>query len=176
MKTWYLKLHRWVALLFAAPLAVVIVTGLVLSVEPGLVDRAIEPGSLTLAKVQTLLDRYDPDGRVRALSFRSFDRTLSFGAGFGGGTTVNVDSGEQVAGPSTLARVLGTARRMHETLLLDAGWLVTASTVAMLVLCGLGVLMGWPRIRNNLSGWHKAIAWGTLPLIVLSLLTAPLMT
>src|ERR1043166_2740179 len=41
----------------------------------------------------------------------------------------------------------------------------------MLALALLGVLMGWPRIRNTLAGWHKAIAWGLLPLIVLSPLT-----
>ena len=60
---------------------------------------------------------------------------------------------------------------MHETLLIDAGWLVIASTVAMLVLALLGVLMGLPRLENTLSGWHKAMAWGLLPLIVLSPLT-----
>ena len=60
---------------------------------------------------------------------------------------------------------------MHETLLLDAGWLVIGSTVAMLVLAVLGVLMGLPRFENTLSGWHKALAWGLLPLIVLSPLT-----
>lgn len=34
MTYWLLKLHRWLALLFALPLAVLIVTGLILSVEP----------------------------------------------------------------------------------------------------------------------------------------------
>jgi PepSY-associated transmembrane protein len=43
-------------------------------------------------------------------------------------------------------------------------------TVAM-----LGMLMGWPRFGNTLAGWHKAIAWGLLPLIVLSPLTGLLM-
>jgi uncharacterized iron-regulated membrane protein len=62
-------------------------------------------------------------------------------------------------------------RRMHETLLIDAGWLVIASTVAMLALALLGVLLGWPRFANTLPGWHKAMAWGLLPLIVLSPLT-----
>ncbi|MGE3918056.1 MAG: PepSY domain-containing protein, partial [Hyphomicrobiaceae bacterium] len=34
MKPWLLKLHRWLALVFAAPLAVVVGTGLILSFEP----------------------------------------------------------------------------------------------------------------------------------------------
>lgn len=45
----------------------------------------------------------------------------------------------------------------------------------MLLLPVLGVLMGWPRFANSLAGWHKAIAWGLLPLIVLSPLTGVLM-
>jgi PepSY-associated transmembrane protein len=45
----------------------------------------------------------------------------------------------------------------------------------MLVLACLGVLMGWPRLSNSLSGWHKAMAWGLLPLIILSPLTGLLL-
>jgi hypothetical protein len=50
-------------------------------------------------------------------------------------------------------------------------WLVSASTFAMLVIMILGIGMGWPRLRNTLSGWHKGAAWFTLPLILLSPLT-----
>ena len=31
--------------------------------------------------------------------------------------------------------------------------------------------MGLPRLRNTLSGWHKGMAWFTLPLVLLSPLT-----
>jgi hypothetical protein len=41
----------------------------------------------------------------------------------------------------------------------------------MLVLIVFGVLMGLPRLRNSLSGWHKGTAWVLLPLVVLSPLT-----
>jgi uncharacterized iron-regulated membrane protein len=66
-------------------------------------------------------------------------------------------------------------RQVHERLIFDLGWLVIASSYAMLVLVLLGVLMGWPRIRNTVAGWHKAMAWGVLPLIVLSPLTGLLL-
>ncbi len=175
MKAWFLKFHRWLALIFAAPLAVVIVTGLILSFEPWLVTGAIEPDSLSPQKVQALLSQHDPNGQARALVYRSYDGTLTLGAGRGGGTTVDVASGEVAPGPSTLASVMGTMRGLHERLLLDAGWLVIASTAAMLVLVLLGGLMGWPRFANTLGGWHKAMAWGLLPLTVLSPLTGLLM-
>lgn len=171
MKIWLLKLHRWVALIFALPLLFVLGTGLILSFEPWLVVRAIEPGMLTAAKIESLLARHDPAGQARAIIYRSYDNTLTIGAGRGGGTVVDVKTGEALPGPSALANALVTMRRLHETLLIDAGWLVVASTIAMLALAVLGVLMGWPRFANSLSGWHKAMAWGLLPLIVLSPLT-----
>ncbi len=175
MKSWWLKLHRWAALLFALPLAVVLGTGLVLSFEPWLVTGAIEPGSISPARLETLLSRHDPTGQARSLTYRSYDGTLTIGAGRGGGMSVDVASGEAVAGLSTLASLLVTTRRLHETLLIDAGWLVTASTIAMLLLAALGIFMGWPRFANTLAGWHKAMAWGLLPLIVLSPLTGLLL-
>jgi uncharacterized iron-regulated membrane protein len=175
MKAWLLKLHRWVALLFALPLVFVLGTGLILSFEPWLVVRAIEPGSLTPATIQGLLSRHDPGGLARAIVHRSYDKTLTISAGRGGGTIVDVVAGQALPEPSALASFLLTMRRMHERLLIDAGWLVVASTVAMLMLALLGVLMGLPRIANTLPGWHKATAWGLLPLIVLSPLTGLLL-
>lgn len=171
MKAVLLRLHRWVALVFALPLLVVLVTGLILSAEPSIVVGAIKPGTLTAAKVEELLARHDAKAQARGIVHRSYDGTLTIGAGRGGGTVVDVATGEARGGPSGLANLLGTTRRLHETFLVDAGWLVTASTVAMLVLAALGVAMGLPRWSNTLAGWHKIVAWGLLPLVVLSPLT-----
>ena len=175
MKAWFFKFHRWLALAFALPLAAVILTGLVLSFEPWLVTRAIQPGSLNAEKIQALLSQHDPSGRARALTYRSYDRTLTLGAGRGGGVVFDIVTGQAQPRPSDLVTLLGRARGLHEALLLDAGWLVIVSTVAMLVMILLGVLMGLQRLANTLAGWHKAMAWGLLPLIVLSPLTGLLM-
>jgi len=171
MKPWILRCHRWTALAFALPLLFVLVTGLILSFEPWLVVRAIAPGSVTPDRIEALLREHDPKGQARALVYRSYDDTLTIAAGRTSATVVNVETGVALPGPSALASALLTARRMHETLLVDAGWLVIASTAAMLALALLGVLMGWPRLANTLQGWHKAMAWGLLPLSVLSPLT-----
>jgi uncharacterized iron-regulated membrane protein len=175
MKAWLLRLHRWMALLFALPLIVVIITGFVLSFEPWLVTRAIEPGSLSPQKVQALLSQHDPSGQAHAHVYRSYDHTLTLGSGRDGGIVVDAVTGQVQPGPSTLAIVMGTTRGLHETLLINVGWLVIASTAAMLVIALLGMLMGLPRFANTLAGWHKATAWGLLPLIVLSPLTGLLM-
>jgi uncharacterized iron-regulated membrane protein len=137
--------------------------------------RAITPGALTVSKIEALLNQHDPDGKARSLVYRSYDGTLTISAGRGGGTVVGVASGQELAGPSALANLLVTARRMHERLLIDAGRLVIASSVVMLVLAVLGILMGLPRFANTLSGWHKAMAWCVLPLIILSPLTGLLL-
>lgn len=171
MNALLLKLHRWVALVFALPLFLVIGTGLILSFEPWIVIRSIEPNSLTSAGIEKLLSQHDPAGQARGIVFRSYDKTLTIGGGRAGGKVVDVATGNVLPGPSALANALVTMRRAHETLLYELGWLVIASTVVMLVLIVLGVLMGWPRLSNSLAGWHKATAWGLLPLIVLSPLT-----
>lgn len=170
MNLWLLRLHRWTALVLAVPLAVVLVTGLILSFEPWLVTRAIKPGGLTAERIEALIAQHDPRREATALAHRSYDGTLVIG-GRRGGIIVDSATGEALPGLSGMASFLLTSRRMHETLLIDAGWLVVASTIGMLVLALLGVLMGLPRWSNTLSGWHKAIAWALLPLVVLSPLT-----
>jgi len=154
----------------------VLCTGLILSFEPWLVTRAITSGALGIAKIEALLSQHDPEGKAKALVYRSYDGTLTINGLRGNGIVIDVASGQELAGPSSLANLLTTARRMHERLLIDAGWLVIASSVVMLVLAVLGILMGLPRFANTLSGWHKAMAWGVLPLIVLSPLTGLLLT
>ena len=167
-----LRLHRWVSLTFMLPLAAVIATGLVLSLEPVAHQAAIQPGTLSAQRVGDLLARHDPGGQARALTLRPYDGLLVIGgARPGPPLAVSLDTGEEVRGGSSWSDVFLAARRLHETLLLDLGWLVIASTFAMLALAALGVLMGLPRLRNTLAGWHKAVAWGLLPLLVASPLT-----
>lgn len=175
MKPWWLRLHRWLALIFALPLIVVMVTGLILSFEPAAVTAAIRPGTLTEAKLIDLIGRYDPSGKAGAISYRSYDNTLSIG-GRGNATLIDGATGERQTNTSTLADVFGTSRRIHEHLVFDGPWLVVTSSVAMLVMFAFGLLMGWPRISNSLAGWHKAVAWGLLPLLILSPLTGVLMS
>jgi uncharacterized iron-regulated membrane protein len=173
VKAWFLKLHRWIALVFALPLLFVLGSAVILAFEPWVVGAAIEPGALTPAKIEALLAEHDPGGQARGLVFRTYDKTLTIGAGRGTtpGTVVDITTGKVQPAQSALTNVFVNARRIHERLAIDARWVVTASTVVMLVLAALGVLLGLPRLQNTLSGWHKGMAWGLLPLVVLSPLT-----
>jgi uncharacterized iron-regulated membrane protein len=173
IKAYALRFHRWITLLFAIPLIVVIVTGLILSFEP-LAQQAALDRPLTKADMLDYLAAHDPQGKATGLSIRAYEHTLTIaGVGEDGETEIDLSTGEVLDddGGFAWSDVFRTARRLHETLLLDMGWLVTASTYAMLGIAALGLLMGLPRLRNTLGGWHNLAAWGVLPLVVISPLT-----
>lgn len=164
-----LKLHRWISLVFALPLLLIIVTGLILAVEPMVQAESIRPGSVDATRVAALVQRYDPDGKARGVFLDSASGRLRLQ-----GTSapeIDLSTGEAATTPSRLTDFFFWARRTHHHLL-DMEWLITASTIAMTLAMVLGVLMGLPRLRNSLSGWHKGAAWLTLPVILLSPLSA----
>lgn len=169
-KNLLLKLHRWITLVFALPLAVVIVTGLILSFEPAVISWSVEADSTTTENLTAALAKFDPDGKARGVFLRNYAGTASI-LSAQGPIHVDLATNSRIDNPGALATLFSTSRGLHEKLLLDLGWLVSASTIAMLVLSVLGILMGWPRLRNSLSGWHKGTAWILLPLVVLSPLT-----
>jgi hypothetical protein len=174
-KMWLLRIHRWVALALSIPLAVLIVTGLILSVEPIVIDTAARPVSAD--QLNAVLAQHDPDGKARTLMLRSYAGTVSIGGAQRGDGLVNVDlaSNQRVDSAGALPDFFLASRRLHEHLIEGFGWLVTTSTIAMLGLILLGTLMGWPKLRNTLSGWHKGAGWLLLPLLILSPLTGLLM-
>lgn len=172
MKPILLRLHRWLTLIFAVPLAVVLVTGLILSFEPIAYDRALTGRSVSLALVEAALQRHDPQAKANTIAIRAYEGTAVISQGRGrAAAAVRVDlaTGEAIAPDRRLlSDLMMTSRRLHESLLLDLKWLVDVTTIALLVSMLLGLSMGWPWFRNSLGGWHRTIAWGLLPLLVLS--------
>lgn len=161
-----LKLHRWTTLIFALPLLALIVTGTILSFEPMAQYAGIRPQSVDAARIVELLKRHDREGRATGISINSAEQSLTLRrAG-----TLSIASGDPVASPSPVAGLFLWARVTHEKLL-GQSWLVTSSTIALVAIMSIGVLMGLPRLRNTLSGWHKGAAWFTLPIILASPLT-----
>lgn len=168
VKSLLLKFHRWISLVFALPLLAIILTGLILSFEPAVQVGAIKPQSVDAMRVIELIRQYDPDGKARGVSINSAEHRIALQ----GADAVEIDlaSGAKVTEQAALPALFLWARRNHERLL-GQSWLVISSTIGMVVIMGLGILLGLPRLRNSLSGWHKGTAWFTLPLIVLSPLT-----
>lgn len=173
-KPYLLRLHRWMTLVFSIPLAILIVTGLILAFEPVALTSGFKPDSLSAARVTTLLDQYDPAGKATGVILRAYENRLTInGAGVSGKADVILSTGAAVddSGTLRLSDVFMASRRLHEHFLSEQRWVVTAATIAMIVLMLLGVLMGWPRLRNSISGWHQGVAWFGLPLAVLSPIT-----
>jgi uncharacterized iron-regulated membrane protein len=173
LKYWLLRLHRWTTLVFALPLATLIVTGLILSFEPVVQVAGVRPGTVTTASLEALLAKFDPEGKARSISLRAYENRLSI-SGVRPEDDIDVDirTGAELTEDGTVSNWFYYSRVIHEHLITDVGGLVVQlSTIAMLVLIALGIAMGWPRIANTVSGWHKAIAWGLLPLLILSPLT-----
>jgi len=162
------KLHRWTSLVFALPLLAIILTGFILSFEPMVQHYGATSHSVDATRVVDLIKRYDPDGKARGVFINAAAQRLRFQGP--GALQIDLLSGEPVAPGPDLADVIVWARFTHERLLRQQ-WLVIASTIAMLTVMLLGIAMGWPRLRNNLAGWHKGAAWFALPLIVLCPLT-----
>jgi uncharacterized iron-regulated membrane protein len=170
LQLWLLRLHRWITLTLSIPLAVLILTGLVLSFEPMVQQHAHAP--LAAETLDAVLTKHDPTGSARTLVVRGYAGVVSIsGARRGDAIHIDLATNERVASPGAVAEIFTASRRLHETLLLDLGWLVTASTIALLMLIAIGIAMGWPRLRNTLSGWHKGVGWFLLPLLILSPLT-----
>lgn len=173
MKPLLLRLHRWITLVFAIPLAVVIITGLILSFEPIVQDATTRGTSLPAEKIVALLDKHDPEGKARGVMVRAYENRIELlGVGEDGSTELDLRTGAEIDDESTtLSEIFSSARGLHEHFLFDLGWVVTASTIAMIVLIILGVFMGWPRLRNSVSGWHQGMAWFGLPILALSPIT-----
>lgn len=174
LKPWYLKIHGWLAVIFSVPLVVLCFTGLILSIEPIAQYSGIEQGTLTADEIRGYLKKYDPEGKARGLSHRAYENTLTIdGAGPDGEVEIDLVTREPSVedGGWYLSNIFRYNRRLHEHMTVAGLDLTIASTVVMLVLIVFGILMGLPRIRNNVAGWHKAIAWFLLPFLIISPLT-----
>ncbi len=173
LKSWLLRFHRWLTFIFALPLIVIMVTGLILSFEPLASSGAVRPGLLSAPRILVWLDKYDPARAATSITVRHYENIIAIGGvGPDGETEVNIRTGNDAQDePDWMSDLFSQSRGIHERLVFDMGWLVTASSFAMLALAALGIFMGWPRLRNTLAGWHKGVAWVMLPLLVLSPLT-----
>ncbi len=173
MKSYLLRFHRWLTLAFAIPLAVIIMTGLVLSFEPIAFDRSVTGRSISLAQVEAALAKHDPDRKANTLNVRAYENVVIAAEGRSNAKRIDLTTGNLVPATTTLwSDTLLTMRRLHENLLLDHE--VDRRLVDD---CDAGVdgasalLMGWPHFRNTLGGWHRGTAWILSPLLFLSPLT-----
>lgn len=168
LKNTFLKLHRWIALTFALPLLVVLVTGLFLSFQPLLQSANVQRGAISLEKLESWMEQHDPEKKARSLRIDWFQNVVSIG----NEVDLDIKTGAEVDTDHWFSEIMSASRGIHQRLIYDLGWLVIASTVAMTIVMIFGMFLGLPKLANTVSGWHKAMAWFLLPLLLASPITA----
>ena len=75
LNLWLLRFHRWITLIFSIPLAVLILTGLVLSFEPMVQNGSARSGQSVAEAVKAAIAKHDPGGSARSLVVRGRSAT-----------------------------------------------------------------------------------------------------
>src|SRR6476620_5312541 len=141
-----LRLHRWIFIAFAIPLAVIIFTGLILAFQPILQTAGITPGSITLAQVEGYLAKHDPQGKTRQLRLDHFEKTLSI-RGAGGAVDIDLKTSGEAGKRSWVTELMAWARPVHEHFVFGLEEItklpiVLVSTIGMIFGMAIGTLMG----------------------------------
>lgn len=170
--------HRWVGLVLSPIFLLVVLSGAVLSFRPIVEDLAAPAAAVRV-------DAAALDGLVKVLQQKSPPTAVTV---VEGGRAVDVAAADPaVAGRWDLATgvradvaptvdVFAIAESLHKNLLVGLGLLVEIAAWAMLAIVVVGPFLTWLHFRNTLIGWHMAIGWCLLPLVVLAPLTGVLMT
>ncbi|WP_417246450.1 PepSY domain-containing protein [Celeribacter sp.] len=169
------QLHRWIALAFSLPLLILALTGFLLSFEPLLNSMSRGTDSLTATRSIELLQSVDPQGKAKTVTHRGYEGTLEVAGPGLRPMVLDIETGE-VTQHDLIARTFILSRQIHKAFVGDLSWLVLISTMAMGVLIVLGLLMGWPRRANTVSGWHRVGAWIGMPLLAITTVTGVLMS
>ncbi len=166
------KAHRWLALLTAPMLLLIMLSGMVLAFKP-----VVEAGARPPVDVATLthaLDQADPQHRAGVMSLSSDGASFVLSAR-GRGALGEFDAQSGVRKGDAGFDIFGLARNLHTNLLVGAGWLVTLTTSVTVAVFVMGFLLGWRSLRNTLSGWHAGLGWLAWPLAALTPVTGLMM-
>jgi sulfite reductase (NADPH) flavoprotein alpha-component len=167
-----LKLHRWLALVTAPILLLIILSGVVLAFKPIVEGGARSPVDVPV--LITSLNKADPRGRAGSLSMAADGRSFELRSR-GPGPSGRFDAASGVKTGELGFDLFAWARNLHENLLIGANWLVTLVTIVSVLLIVSGLLLGWRTLRHTLSGWHAGLGWLGLPLVALTPVTGLMM-
>ncbi len=162
-----LVVHRWLALALAPVFLLVLVSAAVLAFRPISEDLRPDVRLDPHALVQ-LLDRVDPGGAAQSITLSGDRKVVTLAPA---GTAYDIATGTQVEPPLDL---FGFAQRMHTGLLVGATFLAVIAAIAMSLVVLGGLLLRRPRFGETLIGWHAAIGWILIPLVLLTPLTGAL--
>jgi sulfite reductase (NADPH) flavoprotein alpha-component len=167
-----LKAHRWLALIVSPFLLLIVLSGMVLAFKPILGGQVVR--SVNVPRLLVALNKADPQGQARVMTV-SADGThfVLRSRAIGPSGTYDIQSGEKTG--EVGFDIFELARNLHESLLVQANWLVTLVTVISVIVMISGFLLGWRTLRNTLTGWHSGLGWLAWPLAALTPVTGLLM-
>ncbi|MBK8185221.1 MAG: PepSY domain-containing protein [Candidatus Competibacteraceae bacterium] len=166
--------HRWAALALAPVFLLILLSGAVLAFKPITDSNTRSATPVDLAAVVAALTEIDPAQKAIALNVSA------------GGQTIALKSNDPtMAGTYALATrtltepdgfdVFAFTLNVHKNLLIGAGIVVEIASYVMVGILAIGLLLGWPKLRNTLMGWHGGLGWLALPLVALTPVTGAMM-
>jgi sulfite reductase (NADPH) flavoprotein alpha-component len=164
LKPTLFKLHRWIGIGLAPLFLLIALSGAVLAFKPILQPAAPDSlSAVSTTQVIKLLERIDPLGdEVDAISIdtatnhadvRSQDPQI---AGRYDLISGECECGNEAPTPFNLFEF---AEHLHKELLFGADILIQIASYLMLLMVITAPMLAWPRLRNNLMGWHRGVGW-----------------
>ncbi len=176
----YLKLgHRYVGLVLAPILMIILLSGAVLALKP---IMAPEVGvgidaSINASQVIDTLNKIDPNGQMTTLTvLKGGDKiALSGGKKSPEGGVYDVRSGERLGDAGMGMETYNWFKGLHKKLMIGAGWLVEWTTYLMAAMLLVGLFLLRPRFKKALIDVHNTVGWLAFPLWLLLPVTGVMM-
>ncbi len=174
------KLHRWIGVGLAPLFLLIALSGAILAMKPLVQEQpTADRGAVPVNQLISLLQRIDPLGQdVAAISIDSTANLVevrSRDPGIEGRYDLTDGSLKQDDGASHFD-LFEFAEHLHKELLVGADILIQTASYLMLSMLLIAPLLAWPRLRNNLMGWHRSVGWLLLPIVLMLPLTGILMS
>lgn len=181
LKPTLFKLHRWIGVGLAPLFLLIALSGAVLALKP--MQQQTPAAATEAAAVPhliNLLEQLDPLGQeINAVSIDAATNQVNVRSQnpqiqgqFDLASGARISGGEQAESFD----LFEIAKHLHKELLLGADILIQVASYLMLLIVITAPLLAWPRLRNNLMGWHRGAGWLLLPVVLMLPLTGVLMS
>ena len=172
IRHYFLSMHRWIAIILFPAMIIMILTGAVLSLKPVLSDFSTRSApelrqSFSIGHLVDFLEKTDPSHSASLMNLSADGRTLSLG---GRGQNIvsgnfDLETGKSV--PMAFSeKVFSAAKNIHVKLFTGMRSASHYVSWAMLAVLVIGPFLVWPRIRNNILGWHFGLGLILLPVFI----------
>lgn len=180
MKSFLLKLHRYIGLALAPFMVIILVTGMILAFKPILAPSiSQQPVAENAAQLVQAVERLNNNNiRINSLELdQDGERFWITGGGVRSQSAYALSDGSFIGTGGMSNDFFQTVKSLHKSFLLDAETLVEwlSYLMAAVIVIGFFILMK-PRFRKTLMSWHNALGVWLLPLWLVLPVTGVLMT